>query len=75
MTVLPPVLTRPKMIVRYQMFMDYVDVKIVWHTTLFGKRFYINNIDEHLNSDNHFGIEKLQGVGQPSWDGMITGSM
>jgi hypothetical protein len=47
----------PKMIVRDQMFIDFVDVGIVWHTEFFGKIFYINKINKLLNSDNHFGLE------------------
>ena len=46
---------RPKMIVRDQMLIDFVDVEIFWHTKLFGKNFYINEINKHLISDREVG--------------------
>jgi hypothetical protein len=62
----------PKMIIRVQMFVDFVDVEIIWHTKLFGKIFYINKVNKHLNSNNHFeltpvGLLYLYHVWGPAW--------
>jgi hypothetical protein len=56
------------MIDREEMLVDFLDVEIVWHTKLFGKIFYINEINKHLNLDNHFGTKKLREVRQSFWD-------
>ena len=58
----------PKMIVWVQLFIDFVDVEIFSHTTLFGKILYINKINKDLNSDNHYGTKILWRVGQSFWD-------
>ena len=55
----------PKKIVQDQMFIDFIDVEIVWHTELFGNIFYMKKINKHLMFLGH----KTPGVGQSFWDG------
>lgn len=43
----------PKMSVLDQAFIDFVDVKIVWHTKLFGIIFCINKTNQHFIFGGH----------------------
>ena len=40
-----------------KMFIDFVDIEIVWHTMLSGQIFDINATEKHLILNNHFGIK------------------
>ena len=70
MIVLPPRIFGAKMVLWVQMFIDFVDVEIVWHTKLFGKistsTKSINIILESLNTSTwtpqdkyHTSLENL----------------
>lgn len=39
------------------MFIDFVDVGIVWHSGLSSKIVFIKNVNKHLILDNDFGTD------------------
>ena len=72
MIVLPPGVFCPKMIVRVQMFIDFVDVEKFPKQLGVPNNFHIKKIYKHSISVNHFGTKILQWVGQSFRD---AGSM